>query len=106
MYKTNNIDSHITDKEKLFRRNEMKKGKKNHWSFKCSPCNEKISSKTHSEYFLFNWDHLAIGLIIDEPFCSMECMYKYFDKNKIDIDAAIKEHNDLMDMWDDLENEK
>lgn len=59
--------------EKSYRCREFRKDLKRAWSFKCSMCEKKISSKTHNEYWGFS--HQASQNINMDiyRFCSKEC---------------------------------
>ncbi|MGM0890741.1 MAG: hypothetical protein ACQEW5_28425 [Bacillota bacterium] len=65
--------------EKPYTRKEFRKDMKRDWSFKCVNCKEKISSKTHEEYYyadecVDDWHGLR--------FCSEWCAEKYHSELK------------------------
>lgn len=91
------IWEHENTLEKLqqsYKCKEFRKGLKRGWGFKCHYCDEKVSSKTHNEYWGFSISFLQQPVPDIYRFCSKECgdvIYNHLYQKHLNEIALIKQ---------------
>lgn len=91
-------------RENVYEQREMKTRKKINSTFKCSTCGEKVSIQTHTYFYLVN-EYLT-NQFDSGRYCSKECVFKFIADRKVNVEEAVKEHNRLMDLLDELDKDQ
>lgn len=100
----------MKDDSCLWEKKIMKKGKR-HWGFTCGQCKEKISSKNHTEYYLFQWENFVniytppslTSEDIDSRFCSKDCLLNLLKEKGLDIEETVQA---IHDVWKIIEHRR
>ncbi|HDX9638966.1 TPA: hypothetical protein ACGXMH_001356 [Bacillus mobilis] len=88
-------------KEDAYEKREMSTRKKINSTFKCSICSGKVNIQTHKYFYLVN-EYLT-NQFDSGRYCSKECVLKFLEDRNVDVEEAVKEHNRMMDLLDELD---
>ncbi|WP_156575813.1 hypothetical protein [Bacillus luti] len=87
--------------EDAYERREMNTRRKINFTFKCPTCGGKVNIQTHKYFYLVN-EYLT-NQFDSSRYCSKECVFKFLEDKNVNVEEAVKEHNRLMDLLDELD---
>ncbi|EOW9530433.1 hypothetical protein ACO11K_004255 [Bacillus cytotoxicus] len=87
-------------KEDAYERREMSTRRKINSTFKCSTCGEKVNIQTHKYFYLVN-EYLT-NQFDSGRYCSKECVMKFLEDRKVNVEECVKEHNQMMDIIEEF----